>query len=113
MWEHLKKPGSFRSWVAFAGGAAFTVATYTLSQWMQPSLSVIDRGQPQSRTLPLTLWILRFYTTLNSWPWIFVVFLVFAGLSFLKRNKVDGWTYALVAGIALIGILRLLVTMIY
>jgi hypothetical protein len=37
-----------------------------------------------------------------------VVFLVFAGLSVLKRKKADGWTYALVAGIALIGIVRLL-----
>ena len=42
-----------------------------------------------------------------------MVFLVFAGLSFLKRNKADGWTYAFVAGVALIGIFRLLVTMVY
>jgi hypothetical protein len=40
---------------------------------------------------------------------VLVVFLVFAGLSVLKRNKAGGWTYALVAGFALIGIVRLLV----
>jgi len=51
----------------------------------------------------------RFYKGLNSWPWIFVVFLVFAGLSALKR-KADGWTYAVVAGVAVVGIFRLLVS---
>ncbi len=38
-----------------------------------------------------------------------MVFLVFARPSVLKRNKAGGWTYALVAGIARIGIVRLLV----
>ena len=104
MWEHLKKPGSVRSWAAFAGGAAFTVAEYALSQWMQPARSVLDRRKPPSHALPLYC-IPRFYAVLNSWPWILVVFLVFAGLSFLKRNKADGWAYALVEGVALIGIL--------
>ena len=79
---------------------------------MQPARSVLDRGQPPFHAVPL-YWTLRFYTVLNSWPWIFVVFLVFAGLSFLKRNKADGWTYAFVAGVALVGIFQLLVTMIY
>jgi hypothetical protein len=64
VWEHLKKPGSFRSWVAFAGGAAFTVAGYALSQWMQPARSVLDRGQPPSHAVPLP-WTLRFYTVLK------------------------------------------------
>ena len=94
--------------MAFAGGAAFTVAEYALGQWMQPARSVLDRGEPPSHALPLN-WTLRFYAVLNSWPWMFVVFLVFAGMSLLKRNKADGWTYSFVAGVALIGILRLLV----
>jgi hypothetical protein len=108
MWEKLKKPGSFRSLVAFAGSFAFSLASYVLSQWLQPARSALDRGQLPSHGLPLTAWILRFYSVLNSWPWIFVVFLVFAGLSVLKRNKANGWTYALVAGIAMVGIVRLI-----
>jgi hypothetical protein len=83
--------------------------SFMLSLWMQPPRSALDRGQPPSHGLPLTVWMIRFFTLVNSWPWIFVVFLVFAGLSVLKRKKADGWTYALMAGIALIGIVRLLV----
>jgi hypothetical protein len=109
MWKQLKKPGSFRSWLAFASATVVSLVSFMLSLWMQPARSALDRGQPPSHGLPLTVWMVRFYTVLNSWPWILVVFLVFAGLSVLKRNKADGWTYALVAGIALIGIVRLLV----
>jgi hypothetical protein len=109
MWEQLKKPGSFRSLVAFASAAVVSLVNFMLSLWMQPAHSALDRGQPPSHGLPLTVWTLRFYTVLNSWPWILVVFLVFAGLSVLKRNKAGGWTYALLAGFALVGIVRLLV----
>jgi uncharacterized BrkB/YihY/UPF0761 family membrane protein len=100
MWEQLKKPGSFRSCVAFATATVVSFLSYMFSSWMQPARSALDRGQPPSHGLP---WML------NSWPWIFVVFLVFAGLSVLKRNKANGWTYALVAGTALFGILLILV----
>jgi len=110
VWELFRKPSYFRSWAAFVGGAFFALANYALSQWAQPTRSALDRGQPPSHGLPLTLWMFRFYTGLNSWPWIFVVFLVFGGLSALKRNKADGWTYALVAGMAVVGIFRLLVS---
>jgi hypothetical protein len=108
MWEELKKPGSFRSWVAFASATVFSLVSYELSLWMQPARSALDRGQPPSHGLPVTVWMFRFFTVLNSWPWIFVVFLVFAGLSVLKRKKANGWTYALGAGIAAVGIVRLL-----
>jgi len=106
MWEQLKKPGSFRSWVAFTSAAVVSFAIF-VRNWLLLAQSALDRGRPPVHGLPLALWLLRFYTMLNSWPWILVVFLVFAGLSILKRNKADGWLYALVAGIALAGIVRL------
>ena len=108
MWEQLKKPGCLRSWVAFASAAVVSFAIFVRS-WLLLPHSALDGGQPPAHGLPLALWMFRLYAVLASWPWIFVVFLVFAGLSVLKRNKADGWTYALVAGIALIGIVRLLV----
>jgi hypothetical protein len=106
MWEQLKKPGSFRSWVAFASAAVVSFAIFVWS-WLLLPHSALDRGQPPARGLPLALWPLRLYALLASWPWILVVFLVFAAMSVLKRNKADGWTYALVAGMALVGIVRL------
>ena len=74
---------------------------------MQLAHPALDRGQLPAHGLPLAQWLLRLYALLASWPWILVVFLVFAALSVLKRNKADGWLYALVAGIALVGIVRL------
>jgi hypothetical protein len=70
---------------------------------MQLPHPALDRGQLPAHGLPLTLWILRLYALLASWPWILVVFLAFAGLSVLKRDKADGWLYALVAGISVGG----------
>jgi hypothetical protein len=88
MWERLKKPSSFRSWLTFASATIVSFAIF-VRNWL-----TLERR-------PLPLWMLA------SWPWILTVFVVFAALSVLKRNKTDGWFYALVAGIALAGIMRL------
>jgi hypothetical protein len=107
--QSIKTAGPLRSLAAFTVGVSVSVAGYLLSQTTRTGVSVLDNGELPARG-PWAIRLLfrgaNLFVRINSWPWIMLVFLVFASLAVLRRKDEKGWTFAFVAGAAFIGTLH-------
>jgi|SRR5215472_2757596 len=103
MWQEIKTAGPIRSMLAFAAGVLVTLVTYLLRDIMRTGLSVMDKEEIPSRgswLIQLLSVVPRLFMKINSWPWIALVFVIFAALTIQRRREEKGWVFALTAGVA-------------
>jgi hypothetical protein len=74
---------------------------------MQPigASSVFDTKRLPESGGPLASGVLHFWETINSLPWIALLFLLFATQVVTQRNKKEGWIAAALAGVAFLGVM--------
>jgi hypothetical protein len=107
MLEQIKKPGWARQGAAFLLGCAIAMSRYLLPTWMQPdAASVLESRRLPAPGVPSVMWVQPFWTTVNSLPWIGLLFLLFATFAIIGRNKKEGSLGALVAGITFLAVIQ-------
>jgi hypothetical protein len=70
-----------------------------------PPKSVFDNGEPRS-PIQVTQPISHPLHVLGHWPWGVLLFCVFSFAAILKRHEEKSWTYALMAGVMVLGVLQ-------
>jgi hypothetical protein len=102
----IKKPGYLRNVVAFGAGICLMgMLRLAASLGSMPPKSVFDNGEPRS-PIQVTQPISHLLYVLGHWPWGVLLFLVFSFAAILKRREETSWTYALMAGVMVLGVLR-------